>query len=335
MPHNFPTMATTSFARFLHLRHRKVRLSKSSSSIIKIYCLLYLSCVCFSDSTYDQSRFQKSDPPKYSPCTSTSGPTCSSALCPNCTTVANSPQSIFNGDESNATITIDDSSSSFDRSSSLASLFSEDSQQSFNQLLTSVSSPVRPAQTRDLKCKCLWQGCQGVDINNKGLLDHLICVHITSQTRQLQLHNEETARKYVCLWQGCRYFEHESTREWLEGHVLKHTGDKPFQCIWEGCGHRCSSRAQLQRHVDLHLTYDDQVRLARSRPDSKNSKGRRKQKASVRTTRPGLFFACFSPARFSTSPRYHYVPFYCPLTSAGLAEALSAHEVHRGPVCHF
>ena len=145
---------------------------------------------------------------------------------------------------------------------------------------------MKPCRTVE-KCKCLWLDCEGVNVSEKTLLSHLLGCHIEAQVKRLQLSNDESSRKYVCLWTGCRYFEHESTREWLEGHVLKHTGDKPFPCIYPNCEWRFPTRPQLERHVRDHMDWEGHV--PRSRPAIKQARNSKKQKACVRTHRPGWF----------------------------------------------
>jgi len=59
---------------------------------------------------------------------------------------------------------------------------------------------------------------------------------------------------YVCLWEGCKVYGIRSQkRGWLDRHVLQHSGDKPFKCIVENCGHRFKSQSALERHVNSHF----------------------------------------------------------------------------------
>ena len=45
--------------------------------------------------------------------------------------------------------------------------------------------------------------------------------------------------QYKCLWEGCKvYGKGSSSKLWLEKHVMSHGGNKPFQCIVDGCKHR-------------------------------------------------------------------------------------------------
>ena len=46
-------------------------------------------------------------------------------------------------------------------------------------------------------------------------------------------------QQYKCLWEGCKvYGKGSSSKVWLEKHVLSHGGNKPFQCIVDGCKQR-------------------------------------------------------------------------------------------------
>ncbi|ODV58273.1 uncharacterized protein ASCRUDRAFT_19996, partial [Ascoidea rubescens DSM 1968] len=38
----------------------------------------------------------------------------------------------------------------------------------------------------------------------------------------------------------------------LQTHLYSHTGEKPFQCTWEGCGRLFSVRSNMTRHMKLH-----------------------------------------------------------------------------------
>ena len=59
---------------------------------------------------------------------------------------------------------------------------------------------------------------------------------------------------YVCLWEGCKVYGIRSQkRSWLDRHVLQHSGDKPFKCIVENCGHRFKTQSALERHVNSHF----------------------------------------------------------------------------------
>jgi hypothetical protein len=51
--------------------------------------------------------------------------------------------------------------------------------------------------------------------------------------------NADGCIKYKCFWEGCKvYGKGSSSKSWLEKHVMSHGGNKPFQCIVDGCKHR-------------------------------------------------------------------------------------------------
>ena len=60
--------------------------------------------------------------------------------------------------------------------------------------------------------------------------------------------------QYKCLWSGCKVFgKGSSSKTWLEKHVLTHGGNKPFQCIVDGCKMRFGTQSLLERHVNNHF----------------------------------------------------------------------------------
>ncbi|CAB4067103.1 AEBP2 [Lepeophtheirus salmonis] len=75
--------------------------------------------------------------------------------------------------------------------------------------------------------QCRWESC-GQELESCGkLIDHL-------KTRHASLQMKEEVQKYKCLWEG-------------------HGGNKPFQCIVDGCKQRFSTQSLLERHVNSHF----------------------------------------------------------------------------------
>ncbi|OXA36629.1 Zinc finger protein jing [Folsomia candida] len=84
---------------------------------------------------------------------------------------------------------------------------------------------------------CLWRGCCAEVGYN--LLEHIQTVHVGSQSKG------EVG--FVCLWEGCKVFNRKSSsRSWLERHVLYHSGNKPFKCIFPGCGQSFGFKGPLR-----------------------------------------------------------------------------------------
>ncbi|KAG8222043.1 hypothetical protein J437_LFUL003963, partial [Ladona fulva] len=93
---------------------------------------------------------------------------------------------------------------------------------------------------------CHWSECKQVFECGSKLMEHLQTKHVNSQV--------EASENFVCLWVGCKVYSRTScSRSWLERHVLSHGGNKPFRCIFDGCGQRFSSQTMLERHVNGHF----------------------------------------------------------------------------------
>ncbi|XP_037377102.1 zinc finger protein 42 homolog, partial [Talpa occidentalis] len=80
---------------------------------------------------------------------------------------------------------------------------------------------------------CPHVGCTRVLANKGSLRKHLL------------IHGP---RDYVCA--ECEKAFTESSK--LKRHFLVHTGEKPFQCTFEGCGKRFSLDFNLRTHVRIH-----------------------------------------------------------------------------------
>ena len=72
----------------------------------------------------------------------------------------------------------------------------------------------------------------------------------------LRIHTGE--KSYECQYEGCaKRFCHSGS---LRSHLLTHTGEKPFKCPHQGCGKRFTHNNNLQRHLLIH-TGDKKSRL--------------------------------------------------------------------------
>lgn len=80
-----------------------------------------------------------------------------------------------------------------------------------------------------------------------GTIDHLVG-HVT----ELHIYNS-TSLRYVCRWKDCsRNGLPFKERYRLVNHLRVHTGEKPFMCMYLGCGRRFSRAENLKIHKRTH-----------------------------------------------------------------------------------
>lgn len=112
---------------------------------------------------------------------------------------------------------------------------------------------------------------------------------------------------------------------WLEGHVKKHLGPKPYYCIFPECTSRFASQDLLQKHVDNHFTEAEQphkvvkkvdVNIAKKtdkKPANRRLRGTEKcLRMYLRTWAIDIFF--YRPYQTSCQPRdrfYSLLPRHC------------------------
>ena len=91
---------------------------------------------------------------------------------------------------------------------------------------------------------CHWVHCGKVLPSLEALVDHLADEHVTAGR----------GAPHVCEWVGCaRYGETQISRFAVLQHLRRHTNERPFQCIHEGCGVRFSRIDNLSAHLKAHL----------------------------------------------------------------------------------
>jgi len=122
--------------------------------------------------------------------------------------------------------------------------------------------PAAPTKCYSEVVICKWELC-GNEFDSTGkLLDHLKTIHAVADNQKEETDNnssnpenpDSNSIQYKCLWEGCKvYGKGSSSKLWLEKHVMSHGGNKPFQCIVDGCKHRFGTQSLLERHVNNHF----------------------------------------------------------------------------------
>jgi len=117
--------------------------------------------------------------------------------------------------------------------------------------------PAAPTKCYSEVVICKWELC-GNEFDSTGkLLDHLKSIHAVAENQKEETDNsseDSNSSQYKCLWEGCKvYGKGSSSKLWLEKHVMSHGGNKPFQCIVDGCKHRFGTQTLLERHVNNHF----------------------------------------------------------------------------------
>ena len=114
--------------------------------------------------------------------------------------------------------------------------------------------PAAPTKCYSEVVICKWELC-GNEFDSTGkLLDHLKTIHAVADNQKEETDNnssnpenpDSNSIQYKCLWEGCKvYGKGSSSKLWLEKHVMSHGGNKPFQCIVDGCKHRFGTQVRV------------------------------------------------------------------------------------------
>lgn len=137
--------------------------------------------------------------------------------------------------------------------------------------------PAPPTKMYSEVVICKWELC-GNEFESTGkLLDHLKSIHAVAENQKDETDSDSNGSiQYKCLWEGCKvYGKGSSSKLWLEKHVLSHGGNKPFQCIVDGCKHRFGTQTLLERHVNNHFKNKESLSGAVSTMSPSEEKGDR------------------------------------------------------------
>ncbi|CAG2109050.1 unnamed protein product [Medioppia subpectinata] len=95
--------------------------------------------------------------------------------------------------------------------------------------------------------KCTTDGCDKKFVNKFQRRKHEVAVHsrkpFVKPTRR-------------CDWPGCDY-----EGIYLHKHILQHTGEKKFQCLWPECGKRFGRIDNFKYHMNIHNNVKPQTTL--------------------------------------------------------------------------
>lgn len=94
---------------------------------------------------------------------------------------------------------------------------------------------------------CKWMDCTlpGPYGTVQELADHVRTQHVE---------NFNSQDIVLCLWEGCKVYNVPCQKKsWLPQHMRRHTNERPYKCIMNGCNQSFWSTQALNNHLQLHL----------------------------------------------------------------------------------